>query len=91
MNNVRCWNCGTDFEVSFSSPRNSTPHPHIQHMLESSTMDNNNVHDIFCLSHYPHLIDVEQCRWCHVLKKARRESYAKGWEDGYEIGTKGEF
>jgi hypothetical protein len=72
MSNVRCWNCGMDFEV-LSSAENSNKPSHIHSMPDAGTTDGINGHDVHCKSYYPHLIESDKCMWCVVIRRVRQD------------------
>lgn len=72
MNNVRCWNCGTDFEYLGSAANTNKP-SHIPTMPDAGTTDGINGHDIYCRSYYPHLLDNKVCTWCAVIRRVRQD------------------
>ena len=68
-------------------------------MSETSAAGGNSIgingHDVHCKSHYPQLINVEQCLWCTVIRVVRDEeqkyalnAYNNGYVDGITDNSK---
>lgn len=49
-----------------------------------------NNHDHLCRQKYAPYEDDSVCHDCDLIAKARRESYNRGFEDGYQTAIEGE-